>query len=207
MLTSMKKLKSAIPSLLISLTLIVSFNAFADNLFNCKQGYISCNKALLSGSESEAVKQSDLSRNLYNCKMGYIGCNRNLLTESEAEAVKQSDLSRNLYNCKMGYIGCNRNLLNESEAEAVKQSDLSRNLYNCKMGYIGCNQSLLSDAEKQQFQQKQNTQNTTYSGACAENGSCYGDISDVTGLPKTTHVNGYYRRDGTYVRGHYRSRR
>ncbi len=143
MLTSMKKLKSAIPSLLISLTLIVSFNAFADNLFNCKQGYISCNKALLSGSE----------------------------------------------------------------AEAVKQSDLSRNLYNCKMGYIGCNQSLLSDAEKQQFQQKQNTQNTTYSGACAENGSCYGDISDVTGLPKTTHVNGYYRRDGTYVRGHYRSRR
>jgi hypothetical protein len=40
---------------------------------------------------------------------------------------------------------------------------------------------------------------------CAENGSCYGDISNVNGMPKTTHVNGYFRNDGTYVRGHYRS--
>ncbi len=45
-----------------------------------------------------------------------------------------------------------------------------------------------------------------YSGyGCAENGSCYGDISSVNGMPKTVHVNGYYRSDGTYVRGHYRS--
>ena len=40
---------------------------------------------------------------------------------------------------------------------------------------------------------------------CAENGSCYGDISNINGLPKTTHVNGYFRSDGPYVRGHYRS--
>jgi len=40
----------------------------------------------------------------------------------------------------------------------------------------------------------------------AENGSYYGQISDATGKPKTTHVNGYYRKDGTYVRGHYRSK-
>jgi hypothetical protein len=44
------------------------------------------------------------------------------------------------------------------------------------------------------------------SGAgCAENGSCYGDISNINGMPKTNQVNGYFRRDGTYVRGHYRS--
>lgn len=42
---------------------------------------------------------------------------------------------------------------------------------------------------------------------CAENGSCYGDISAVTGNPKTTQVQGYYRKDGTYVRGHFRSSR
>lgn len=42
-------------------------------------------------------------------------------------------------------------------------------------------------------------------GPCAENGSCYGDISNLTGRPKTVAVRGYYRRDGTYVRGHYRS--
>jgi hypothetical protein len=40
---------------------------------------------------------------------------------------------------------------------------------------------------------------------CAENGSCYGDISTLTGRPKTVSVSGYYRTDGTYVRGHYRS--
>jgi hypothetical protein len=42
-------------------------------------------------------------------------------------------------------------------------------------------------------------------GPCAENGSCYGDISNLTGRPKTVAVRGYYRKDGTYVRGHYRS--
>ena len=40
----------------------------------------------------------------------------------------------------------------------------------------------------------------------AENGSYYGQVSALTGRPKTVHVRGYYRRDGTYVRGHYRSR-
>lgn len=41
---------------------------------------------------------------------------------------------------------------------------------------------------------------------CAENGSCYGDTSRINGMPKTIHVDGYYRKDGTYVRGHYRSK-
>jgi len=41
---------------------------------------------------------------------------------------------------------------------------------------------------------------------CAENGSCYGDVSAATGRPKTVPVSGYYRKDGTYVRGHYRSK-
>jgi hypothetical protein len=45
-----------------------------------------------------------------------------------------------------------------------------------------------------------------YQPGCAENGSCYGDISAETGRAKTTYVNGYTRKDGTYVRGHYRSR-
>ena len=44
-----------------------------------------------------------------------------------------------------------------------------------------------------------------YGGSCAENGSCYGDTSVLTGRSKDVHVQGYYRKDGTYVRGHYRS--
>ncbi len=44
------------------------------------------------------------------------------------------------------------------------------------------------------------------SHSCEENGSCYGDISRNTNKPKTVRVQGYYRKDGTYVRGHYRSK-
>jgi hypothetical protein len=40
----------------------------------------------------------------------------------------------------------------------------------------------------------------------AENGSYFGEISTVNGLPRTHYVNGYYRADGTYVRSYYRSR-
>ena len=39
----------------------------------------------------------------------------------------------------------------------------------------------------------------------AENSSYYGQISENTGRPKTVYVKGYYRKDGTYVRSHYRS--
>ena len=38
-----------------------------------------------------------------------------------------------------------------------------------------------------------------------ENGSYYGEISERTGRPKTVYVQSYTRRDGTYVRSHFRS--
>jgi hypothetical protein len=41
-------------------------------------------------------------------------------------------------------------------------------------------------------------------GQVAENGSYYGELNK-NGVPKTVPVRGYYRKDGTYVRGHYRS--
>ncbi len=47
-------------------------------------------------------------------------------------------------------------------------------------------------------------QPTPVYGAVAENGSYYGQ-PNVNGVPKTVAVGGYYRKDGTYVRGHYRS--
>jgi len=39
----------------------------------------------------------------------------------------------------------------------------------------------------------------------AENGSYYGQISQLTGRPKTVFVHSYFQSDGTYVRSHYRS--
>lgn len=46
---------------------------------------------------------------------------------------------------------------------------------------------------------------TTYAPRYAENGSYYGQLNSW-GAPKTVHVGGYFRKDGNYVRGHYRSR-
>lgn len=36
--------------------------------------------------------------------------------------------------------------------------------------------------------------------------ACYGQPSETTGRPRTEYVQGYTRRDGTYVSGYYRSR-
>lgn len=50
---------------------------------------------------------------------------------------------------------------------------------------------------------------TAYSGSssnCVGTG-CYGVISNVTGLPRTTYVHGYFRKNGTYVQPYYRSHR
>lgn len=42
-------------------------------------------------------------------------------------------------------------------------------------------------------------------GHCAENGSCFGDISQRTGRPKTVRVKGHYR-NGKWVKEYYRSK-
>jgi hypothetical protein len=44
-----------------------------------------------------------------------------------------------------------------------------------------------------------------YTPPVAENGSYYGQLNSY-GVRKTVKVSGYYRKNGTYVRGHYRSR-
>jgi hypothetical protein len=46
-----------------------------------------------------------------------------------------------------------------------------------------------------------------YLPGVAKNGSYYGEISEKTGRPRTEYVQGYYRRDGTYVGSYYRSAR
>jgi hypothetical protein len=44
----------------------------------------------------------------------------------------------------------------------------------------------------------------TFPSGVAENGSYFGEPNQY-GVPKTVHVNHYFRSDGTYVRSHYRS--
>ncbi len=63
------------------------------------------------------------------------------------------------------------------------------------------------DYSSQMIKQYQQLRQQAYSNPMiAENGSYYSEISQNTGRPKTVYVHGYYRKDGTYVSAHYRSR-
>lgn len=46
----------------------------------------------------------------------------------------------------------------------------------------------------------------SYANLGGRNDSYYGEISERTHRPKTENIDGYYRQDGSYVKGHYRSR-
>ncbi len=117
-------------------------------------------------------------------------------------AHAETDLQQNLWGCTNGY-GCDRSLLTPDQLAEVHRADLGRNLWSCTNGY-SCDRSLLTQEQLAQVQRHEPYVGVT--PACAENGSCYGDASEATGRPKTVHVKGYYRKDGTYVRGHYRSK-
>jgi hypothetical protein len=197
-----------------------------NNLRNCKLGF-GCNRSLLHGSENDAVTQAEHDNNLRNCKLGF-GCNRNLLHGSENDAVTQAEHDNNLRNCKLGF-GCNRNLLHGSENDAVTQAEhdklnlrkpeqttqvheenLARNYAACSSGIYTCNPSLLTPEQTTQISGGSSNgitapaEPTLAEGGVAENGSYYGELN-ANGVPKTVHVDGYTRKDGTYVRGYYRS--
>lgn len=101
----------------------------------------------------------------------------------------------------------------------VQRAAYQRNFDACRYGTYGCNMGQVS---AQDVPVVQNNATGSISepqptfvynsppvapvaAGCAENGSCYGDISSATGRARTVAVSGYYRSDGTYVRGHYRS--
>ena len=179
---------------------------------------------LLATVAATSQGSQDSAANFHNCRTGIASrCDPSLLTDAQRDTVRQATLSRNFHNCRAGIASrCDSSLLTDAQRDTVRQATLSRNFHNCRTGIASsCDSSLLTDA--QQAAVTATRQPPTSSLAvpstsavreaekvsapgCAENGSCYGDISEATGRPKTVHVNGYYRRDGTYVRGHYRSR-
>ena len=140
------------------------------------------------------------------CKLGFYSCDRSRLTNAELARVAESDHQRNFDACKFGFYSCDRSRLTTAELAVVAESDHQRNFDACKSGLYSCDPSKLSPAEFNSVDAKPtpSVPTTSGTGLCAENGSCYGD-PNANGVPKTVHVNGYYRKDGTYVRGHYRS--
>ena len=176
------------------------------NFADCVSRRSSCNPSALTPSQAQAVVEQFLRDS----------STPRALPTSEVDAVAQAEHDNNLRNCKLG-IGCNRAMLRGSEVDAVAQAEHDNNLRNCRLG-IGCDGTMLglgepdpkqgpsspgTDFTKASIRAESGSSSTSVSGV-AENGSYYGE-GNVNGVPKTVYVNGYTRKDGTYVRGYYRS--
>jgi hypothetical protein len=165
----------------------------------------------------ERVQSAERAANQRTCLSGEYSarCNHQLLNGAEAAQVQAAERAANLRTCLSGEypVLCNHQLLNGAEAAQVQAAERAANLRTCASGEYPalCNHQLLSATEAAQTEtiSTANTQKAPNASGvtpvCEENGSCYGDISQATGRPKTVDVHGYYRKDGTYVRGHYRS--
>lgn len=180
------------------------------NLRTCADGRYAalCNHSLLSTDETSSVSSAEHSANLRTCVDGrYTAlCRHATLSESEAKVVKDAERRENLKVCLDGRYPalCNRSLLDESQ----NTQELTESVRSPQATPISAS-AVPTAVERSTTSQVQVTSGAPQiapSVGCAENGSCYGDLSPLTGRPKTVEVHGYYRKDGTYVRGYYRSR-
>lgn len=131
---------------------------------------------LLSVLCSAFAQSPDYQQNLHACLNGWATCDHSMLTAADAARVATAEHAHNLQACLSGWVTCDHSNLTADEAARVAKISPAS-------GYSG--------------------PPTVVSGS-AENGSYYGE-PNKNGVPKTVHVHGYFRRDGTYVRSHYRS--
>lgn len=178
------------------------------NLRACMSGYAAlCDHTQLTPTEAVSVASAEHDRNLRTCLSGYSAlCDHGLLTTSEAQSVAIAEHERNLRTCLSGYSAlCDHALLTSSEANSVRVAEHDRNLSVCTSNYNGlCDRNLLTPTEASKIVVPPPNPPSALTPGVAENGSYYGE-PNKNGVPKTVHVDGYYRKNGTYVRGHYRS--
>jgi hypothetical protein len=197
----------------------VTVSALNRNFKNCDRGYSACDTALLTAAQRKQVEVSGLTRNFQSCNSGYSTCDTSLLTDSQRTTVEASAFRRNAYNCQQGYSSC-VHTAGASKALSTAPGRTANAVHARPVDYYSTDGQQLPYEKPSSPSIKTRTpaaalvtgpvESTTLPTAsgpsCAENGSCYGDVSSATMRPKTTHVSGYTRRDGTYVRGHYRSK-
>ena len=196
----------------------VKLSALARNFASCDRGYSGCDTALLTAAQRAQVDASGRTRNFHSCNSGYSGCDASILTDVQRTTVTESASRRNAYNCQKGYSSCVHTVrTSESLSSAPGRSSSSPHARTRDTYITGGQQASFETAKSASTKPKAPTAlgpdavetvvlPVAAGPTCAENGSCYGDISSATLRPKTTHVSGYTRRDGTYVRGHYRSK-
>lgn len=191
------------------------------NLSVCLEGRYSalCDHALLNSSEAKAVLGAERRENLRIClDVRYSALCDHALLEVTQERISAPRVRRAETTREHSYRPVEP-LVSEQPSAPTAPSSTTTNsvrndLLNLLRGHASSAASLALVSQPTPKAQTTSLPTPTVSRfppliypACAENGSCYGDISIATGRPKTVRVGGYYRRDGTYVRGHYRSAR
>ena len=167
------------------------------------------------GQSNSEFSQANAMRHRMNvqaCGMGLSTCDPSLLTGTEKSAADVMRHRMNVQACGIGLSTCDPSLLTGTEKSAADAMRHRMNVQACGMGLSTCDPSLLTGTENSSPGTAAGTvlpatppsPNPVAVPPVGENGSYYGELNK-NGVPKTVHVSGYYRRDGTYVRGHYRS--
>jgi hypothetical protein len=140
----------------------------------------------------------DYGGHSWSCDSGYIESGIACVPIALPEHASL-DYGGHSWSCDSGYIesGIACVLIALPEHASL---DYGGHSWSCESGYHQAGVSCVPENSRQV------SSPIAGSPACSETGSCYGDISTVTGLPKTTFVNGYFRSNGTYVGSYYRSR-
>ena len=176
------------------------------NVQACGYGIGQCNEGILSPAEAAQVSTTRRRMNVQACGYGIGQCDERHLSSAEAAQVSTIRHRMNVqaYGCGVGQY--RDALLTSSEAVAVRSTKAGQ-------GSIAIPDPLpsigeISTAAPTSFDTQINallrTLLTSVSPPVAENGSYYGEPNQ-NGVPKTVHVNGYTRSNGTYVQGYYRS--
>ena len=200
------------------------------NLRTCLSGEyrMLCNHSILNSGDAQRVREAEYQANLRTCLSGEYRmlCNHSILNPGDAQGVREAEYQANLRTCLSGEYRmlCNHSILNPGDAQGVREAEYQANLRTCRHYPALCNHALLTPKDRVSVSEAEESvapriiEDRVWVPepeisviprillpGCAENGSCFGDISETTGRQKTIRVKGYFRKDGTYVRGHYRS--
>jgi hypothetical protein len=131
-------------------------------------------------------------------------------------ALSSTKLARNFQACAFSTSECEPSKLTPEQQARLEYDRNYRACYRLGLEAPGCDLAKLTEGDRTRLRSsayppagtttsKTSTQ-PSIAPSCAENDSCRGDISEATGRPKTVYVHGHYRKDGAYVRSHYRSK-
>lgn len=193
------------PNCMSCFEMYLKFQAIQRSKYWLEKGYHFDPNSMSDTQMNEKFK--DIERARYWQQKGYI-FDYKKMTASEMDK-KALELDEVKYWKNIGYYyDPNSQIVFLDEDKTTKLSSIAGIHNDTGSGYRFIDSFLpssFSSYSSSYYTPKQYPRTSYTFPSIAENDSYYGEISEATGRPKTVYVHGYYRKDGTYVRSHYRS--